>query len=114
MNEYISAYLGEQVSKMAVCKALFPNETPRLTDRRLRRAATRYQTGDPFYDIVVVERWICTNECYHSEHSDTFESCFPLCYSHKVMQLNPMFFTASENWLIHVAQLEPLRYLFEL
>ena len=108
---YIPALNGDIVTKMAVCKALFPGESERLTDRRLRHAAKRYVEGDPYYDVIEMDQWICTLLC---QHDDPDAPCYPIVYVKKALQLNPCYFTAKDGRYISVDQLEPLRHLFGL
>ena len=93
------------LTKMAVCRALFPNETIPMTDRRLRRAAARYDLNSNMYKIETVSRSVPSTN-YNSAEFTTIKQ--------SVIVLDLKKFTLLDGMSIPVDNLELFRPLFFL
>ena len=93
------------LTKMAVCRALFPNEPIPMTERRLRRAAARYDLNSDMYKIEAVSRSVPSTNYNGVEFTTIKQSVI-------VFDLNK--FTVLYDMSIPVDNLELFRPLFFL
>lgn len=93
------------LTKMAVCRALFPNETIPMTERRLRRAAARYDLNNNMYKIETISRTVPSTNYNSAEFTTINQS---------VIVLNVNKFTLLDDMSVPVDNLEPFRPLFFL